>query len=50
MGRVCRVVGNIRFVGAGEPSSRPVREVNSGNPLRLTNPSLAWRGSVKLDV
>jgi len=32
---------NISCVGAGDPSSRPVRDLNSGNPRRLTSPSLA---------
>ena len=47
-----RVLGNIWCVGAGEPSSRPVRDAQLGESLRLrlTSPSLAWGGSVKLDV
>src|SRR6218665_87923 len=36
-------------VGAGKPSSRPVRDSNSGSTRRLTSPSLAWRASVQLD-
>ena len=36
-----RVVGNIWCVGAGKLSLRPVRDANSGNPHRLTSPSLA---------
>src|SRR6218665_2974752 len=32
MGWVRRVLGNIWCVGAGEPSSRPVRDANAGNP------------------
>jgi|SRR6218665_117734 len=35
MGWVHRVVGNIWRVGAGESSSRPVRDANSGNPHRV---------------
>src|SRR6218665_1952058 len=43
-GEARRVVGNIWCVDAGEPSSRSVRDVNSGNPRRLTSSSLAqWR-------
>ena len=37
-GWVRRVVGNIWNVGAGDPGSLPVRNANSGNPVRLTNP------------
>ena len=29
---VLRVVGNIKCVGAGKPSSRPVRDANSASP------------------
>ena len=36
-----RVVGNIWCIGASEPSSRPVRDANLGNPRRLTSSSLA---------
>jgi len=36
-----RVVGNIWCVGAGELSSCPVRDTNSGNPGKLTSPSVA---------
>jgi len=52
MGCVRRVglVGNVWCIGAGEPSSRPVRNANSGNPVRLTNPHSLGGSSVKLDV
>ena len=43
----CRVVGTIWCVGAGDPSSHPVRNGNSGNPLRLTNPHSLGGSSVK---
>ena len=32
-GRICLIVGNIWCVGAGEPSSRPVRGANSGHSI-----------------
>jgi len=39
---VRRVVGTIWSVGAGDPSSLPVRNANSGIPPRLTNPHSLW--------
>jgi len=38
IGWVRRVVGTIWNVGSGDQSSLPVRNANSGNPLRLTPP------------
>jgi len=42
-----RVVGTIWNVVAGDSSSRPVRNANSGFPLRLTNPHSLGGSSVK---
>jgi len=36
-----KAVGSIWCVGAGDPNSRPVRDVNARNPRKLTHPSLA---------
>jgi len=36
MGRGRRVVGSIRDVSAGNPSSLPVRNANSGIPLKVS--------------
>ena len=49
-GCVRRVVGTIWCVGADKPCSRPVRNANWGNPVKLTNPHLLGGSSVKLDV
>jgi len=35
MGYVRRVVGTIWNVGVGNPSSLPVRNANSGKPLKI---------------
>jgi len=35
MGWVRRVVGTIWNVGAGDPSSLPLRNANSGKPLKV---------------
>ena len=35
LGWVRRVVGNIWNVGAGDPGSLPVRNANSGKPLKV---------------
>jgi len=37
----CQIIEDVYTIMAVEPSLRHVRDANSGNPRRLTSPSLA---------